>query len=234
MIIAGRTSLVFAVVGVVSGITWAEDWTQFRGLGGSGKMQLQATSTAMLPLPLNWESSDGLAWRTPLPGAGSSSPIVTGDRIFVTCYSGSGNSLVRHVVCVNRINGKIEWSQTVKARQPEDAEQGYLTEHGYASNTPVTDGEHLFVFFGKSGVFCFDLSGKQLWQVDVGTESSNRRWGSASSLIVYKDAVIVNASEESRSILALDKKTGKEIWKSEAESLELAYGTRRSHLIGNK
>lgn len=79
--------------------------------------------------------------------------------------------------------------------------------------------------YGKTGVLAFDLDGNQLWKVNVGKESSNRRWGSSASLILYKDMLIVNASEESQSIRALDKLTGKEIWKAEASSLELSYGT---------
>jgi len=133
--------------------------------------------------------------------------------------------LERHLVCVNRKDGTIAWKKTLSAEQPEDDYGGYLTEHGYASNTPVTDGESVFAFFGKSGVLAFDLDGKPLWHVIVGKESSNRRWGSAASLVLYKDTVIVNASEESRSILALDKATGQEVWSAPADSLELAYGT---------
>ncbi len=109
---------------------------------------------------------------------------------------------------------------------PEDPYQGMgMPEHGYSTNTPVTDGETVFAFFGKSGVFAYDLKGNQLWQASVGTESGNRGWGTASSLILYKDLVIVNASEESQALIALDKKTGKTIWSAPASILELAYGT---------
>ena len=181
---------------------------------------------------VQWSESKNLKWKTPLPGPGSSSPIVWGQHVFVTCYSGYGLSrtnpgniedLVRHLICIDRNDGKVIWTRTVKAELPEDAFTGMgVPEHGYASNTPATDGEHVFVFFGKTGVLAFDLDGNQLWQVNVGKESSNRRWGSSASLILYKDLVIVNASEESQSIRALDKLTGKEVWKAEAAGLELA------------
>ena len=85
--------------------------------------------------------------------------------------------------------------------------------------------QSVFAFFGKAGVVAFDFEGKELWRVAVGKESSNRRWGSGSSLILHADKVIVNCAEESQSIRALDKKTGLEIWKSQAASLELAYTT---------
>lgn len=205
----------------------AEDWTQFRGPNGAG-------SSLDTNLPDTWSTTENLRWRTELPGAGSSSPIVLGDRVFVTCYSGYGvpkapggdiKSLQRHLVCVNRGDGKIRWTKTIAGELPEDSYQGYLSEHGYASSTPVTDGDRIYCFFGKSGVVAFDLDGKQLWQTSVGKESSNRRWGSGASLILYKNLVIVNASEESKSIRALDKATGKEVWKAVGAALELSYGT---------
>lgn len=196
----------------------ASDWTRFRGQEGAG-ISTDAN------VPITWSDSEHLKWKTPLPGAGSSSPIVVGNRVFVTCFSGEADSLKRHLVCVDRKDGRIVWTKTIDAQHPEDAYGGYLTEHGYASNTPVTDGESVYAFFGKTGVLAFDLDGKQLWQVNVGTESSNRRWGSAASLVLHKDTVIVNASEESQSIRALDKVTGREVWKVPAATLELAYGT---------
>jgi len=87
------------------------------------------------------------------------------------------------------------------------------------------DGNRVFAFLGKSGVLAFDMQGNKLWQTSVGTESGNRGWGTASSLILYEDLVIVNASEESQSILALNAATGEEVWKAVGSALELAYGT---------
>ncbi len=204
------------------------DWLQFRGPGGAGSCPSES-------VPTSWSDDEGITWKTALPGPGSSSPIIQGDRVFVTCYSGYGEKrgdagsmedLKRHLVCLDRKSGKILWQKTIDAVMPEDAYSGMgVPEHGYASNTPVVDSERVYAFFGKTGVFAFDLDGNQLWQVDVGHESSNRRWGSAASLLLYKDYVIVNASEESQTIRALDKATGKEVWKAEAAMLELAYGT---------
>jgi len=221
----GLASILTVLVAVASA---AADWPQFRGPGGSG-----ASDEANLPL--EWSDSKNLAWKTPLSGPGASSPIVWNDRIYVTCYSGygvdrasSGNmtDLKRHLLAIDLATGNVIWSRSVDAVQPEDPYGGMgIPEHGYASNTPVTDGQRVYVFFGKSGVLAFDLDGNQLWQTDVGRESSNRRWGSAASLVLYKDKVIVNASEESQSIRALDKTTGKEGWKAEASSLDLVYAT---------
>ncbi len=205
----------------------ANDWMQFRGSDASA-VSLDTK------LPESWSESENLKWKVALPGAGSSSPVVVGDRVFVTCYSGYGvpganggdiNSLERHLVCVNRADGTIRWRKTVVGELPEDRYQGYISEHGYASNTPVTDGKSIYCFYGKSGVVAYDLDGQQLWKTGVGKESSNRAWGSGSSLILYKDTVVVNASEEGRSVIGLDKSTGKQLWRAEGSAMELAYGT---------
>ncbi len=204
----------------------AADWTAFRGGSAAG------ISTARPPE--RWSDAENLRWKTALPGPGGSSPVVLGNRVFVTCYSGYGENrenpgdprgLKRHLLCVERGTGRVLWQRTVASEQAEDPYSGYLTEHGYASNTPVTDGERVYVFFGKSGVLAYDLEGKELWRAGVGTSSASRRWGSASSLALYKDLLLVNASEESRSLRALDRRTGREVWKAEGEALELAYGT---------
>ncbi len=170
--------------------------------------------------------------RLTCPEKGRRHRLSWGERVFVTCYSGYGEAsggddarLTRHLVCVDKPSGGILWTQGVKNNASEDRYQGFITEHGYASGTPVTDGENVYAFFGKSGVSAYDVHGNNLWTVNVGTGSSNRRWGSAASLILHGDAVIVNASEEARSVISLDKKTGKENWKTEADLLELAYGT---------
>lgn len=222
-----RASCGLLVLAMANALVLADDWTRFRGPDGAGV-------SADTSIPLKWSETENLRWKAELPGPGSSSPIVTGKRVLVTCYSGYGMSktnagslqtLQRHLVCVNRDDGKIVWIKNVSSDQPEDGYQGYISEHGYASSTPVTDGAHVYCFFGKTGVVAFDMDGQQLWKKNVGRESSNRRWGSAASLILYKDSVIVNASEESQSIRALDKFSGKELWQAPGAALELAYGT---------
>ncbi len=203
----------------------AGDWAQFRGPAAAG------VSTDA-DVPLEWGDDQNIRWQTELPGPGSSSPITWEDRAFVTCYSGYGEGdggnvadLKRHLVCINLASGELAWDRSVGLSGSDDPYRGFISEHGYASNTPVTDGERVYCFFGKSGVVAFDLDGNQLWQTDVGQESSRMRWGSAASLILYNDVVIVNASEESHSIRALDKATGSERWKAEADLLEMIYST---------
>ncbi|MDP6360236.1 MAG: PQQ-binding-like beta-propeller repeat protein [Planctomycetota bacterium] len=223
--IAGLTfcGTVLAITNISNG----DDWSRFRGPNGTG-------ISKETNLPTQWNDKTNLKWAVDLPGPGSSSPIVSGDKVFVACYSGYGLSrenpgriqdLKRHLVCISATDGKVIWQKDVPADSPEDAYFGYLTEHGYATNTPVTDGESVFAFFGKSGVVAFDMKGNQLWKKNVGKSSSMKKWGSAASPIVYKDWVIVNASEESNSIRALDKKTGEEAWKAAGSRLNLAYNT---------
>lgn len=207
----------------------AEDWSRFRGPDGSGVASDAAS------IPTTWSPDANLAWKTPLPGPGASSPIVVGGKAFVTCYSGYGltqeapgeiENLARHLVCIELRTGKKLWQRDVKVSLPEDPYTGIgVTAHGYASHTPVSDGKNVYAFFGKSGVHAYDLDGKKLWQAEVGKESDPTKWGSSSSPIVYGDTVIVTASAESQSIIGLDKETGKELWRQEAEGLDGMWGT---------
>jgi outer membrane protein assembly factor BamB len=192
----------------------AADWPRFRGPNGSG------ISPDGKSVPTEWSEDKNVKWKTPLPGAGASSPIVTGSRVFVTCWSGSGSDMKRHLVCVDRGSGKILWERAVPAKLPEDR-----SEHGYASHTPATDGKKVYAFFGKSGVFAFDLDGKQLWQADAGSGLSARGWGSSSSPILFQQTLIVTASAESGAVCAFDTETGKLRWKSEAEGCSDVWGT---------
>jgi len=192
----------------------ATDWMQFRGPGGMGVSNDKG-------LPEKWSETENVVWKTKLPGLGSSSPITVRDAVFVTCYSGYAEStsdpgdqrnLMRHLVCVDRKTGSIRWTKDFKPVLPESTyRNGNEGQHGYASSTPVSDGKNLFVFFGKSGVFCFDLTGKQLWSKSVGTGTTG--WGSATSPILFNDLVIVNAAVESGALVALHKSDGSEAWK---------------------
>jgi outer membrane protein assembly factor BamB len=156
------------------------DWTRFRGPNGSG------ISSSNEVTPTTWSESENLRWKVPLPGPGSSSPIVVGDRVFVTCWSGYGTDandpgdqkeLKRHLLCIDANTGNTVWSKAVEPYLPEDEFRGMFTQHGYASHTPVSDGEQVYVFFGKTGALAFDMEGNRLWQTSVGTESGARGWG---------------------------------------------------------
>lgn len=186
------------------------DWPGFRGPTGQG--------IATAKLPVKWNLDENVAWKTALPGPGASSPVVFGDRIYLTCYTGyfvpgeSGGSqedLKRHLLAFQRQDGKLLWNKPVPAKLPEEER---IRDHGFAASTPAVDGERIYVFFGKTGVFAFDHDGKELWQADVGSKTHG--WGTASSPVLYQDLVFINASVESESLIALDRKTGKEKWRA--------------------
>lgn len=207
----------------------ATDWPRF--LGPTGAAIVKESK-----VPLKWGDTENLLWKTDLPGPGSSSPIVLGDRVFITCWTGYGDQpgvganpgdmrhLTRHLLCLSRADGQIIWDAKVPSAAPEDPFVGYITEHGYATHTPVTDGERVYVFFGKTGALAFDLQGKKLWQTSCGTGSGQRRWGSGASPILHGNVLIVNATDESQALYGLDKLTGKIAWKAEGD-FGMAYGT---------
>ena len=205
------------------------DWMRFRGPNGTG------ISSEDKMTPVNWSPDRNLKWKAALPGPGSSSPIVVGDKVFVTCWSGYGvdrggdpgdqADLRRHLMCFDRNTGNKLWSEEVEPVLPEDRYGGNFAEHGYASHTPVSDGERVFTFLGKTGVLAYDMDGNKLWQQSVGTESGANNWGTASSPILFKGLVIVPATAESESIIGLDKETGKEVWRAEAAGFNSTWGS---------
>lgn len=187
-------------------------WPRFRGPGGMGVSE--ATG-----LPLTWAEGDGIAWKTPLPGAGASSPIVHGGHIYLTCYTGymvPGESegrledLRRVLLCLSAEDGTVLWQQAVPAKLPEESR---IRDHGYAASTPVADSDGVYVFHGKSGVFAYDHAGNPRWQADVGTGTNG--WGTAASPVIHGELLLVNASVESESLVALDRRTGEGKWRTD-------------------
>ena len=190
------------------------DWPCFRGPNGEGTADDKG-------LPLTWSETENVAWKTALPGAGSSSPVTAGDKVFVTCYSGYGldqskpgdpAKLQYHTVCASLTDGRILWDKTVPAKPPQPVYHSFIVMHGYASASAVTDGKAVYTFFGTSGVFAYDLAGAQLWHAEVG--NGTFFWGTGASPILYKNLLIVNASVESQSLIAFDKATGHEVWRA--------------------
>jgi outer membrane protein assembly factor BamB len=212
MVSFSRCVLLLLVGSVVTLPAVRADWPQFRGPGGQGVSPERR-------LPVTWSKDQNVLWKSELPGAGASSPVVLGGRIFLTSYSGYGvpgqrggdpSQLKRHVVCLDRASGKLLWAREVESKLPE---QPTIREgHGYASSTPAADAERVYAFFGKSGVVALDHNGKQLWHADVGSKLNG--WGTAASPVLVGDLVIVNASVESESLVALDRKTGQERWRA--------------------
>jgi outer membrane protein assembly factor BamB len=200
---------------VAAGSAFGADWLQFRGPGGTG-------TSSEKGLPTTWSSKENIVWRAEMPGPGTSCPIVVGKRVYITAYSGYGlvkgegemDKLMRHVVCLDREKGTILWTKDFKPVLPESkyGPGSNDAEHGYSSSTIASDGQSLFVFFGKSGVYRLDLDGKEIWNTSVGTGTHG--WGSSNSPVLYKDMVIINACIENRCLVALNKSDGKEVWRT--------------------
>jgi outer membrane protein assembly factor BamB len=199
----------------------AANWSRFRGENGSG------VSADSAPVPTEWSETKNLKWSVDLPGLGVSCPIVVGDRVYVTCWTGDGpENLKRHLQCYDRASGDLKWSKEVAPAAPDEPNRGMFQQTGYTAHTPVSDGERIYCFFGVTGVLAFDLDGNVVWgPVSVGTGFDNRGWGTASSPVLYKNLVIITAAPESHSMVALDKTDGHEVWKQEADGLSGLWGT---------
>jgi len=180
----------------------ATDWPEFRGADGQG----HCTATN---LPTAWSSSKNVAWKTPLPGLGWSSPVVSGGRIFLTtAVSGQGKGLSLRALCVDAATGEILGNVEIF-----DRTAGYVhNKNSHASPTPLVEGERLYVHFGHQGTACLDLDGKVLWRNTELTYSPVH--GSGGSPILVDNALIFSCDGGSEPfIVALLKTNGKVIWK---------------------
>jgi outer membrane protein assembly factor BamB len=198
-------------------------WPQWRGPLGTG-VAPQAEP------PVEWSETKHIRWKVALPGKGHSSPIVWGDRIFLTTAVPYGEAVKPRfrrpghhdnlvltqphefvVLAVSRKNGKILWQETVHKETPHEA--GHITA-SQASASPVTDGEHVFAFFGSRGLYCLDVNGKLLWKKNLGQMHTKHGHGEGSSPALYGDILVVNWDHEEESFLiAFDKRTGKGRWR---------------------
>jgi outer membrane protein assembly factor BamB len=203
--------------------TASENWPQFRGP--------QSLGVADDPsLPDTWSATENVAWKTNIPGTGWSSPVVWGDRIFITSVISSSEGEQpkkglyfggerkapsdEHrwmVYCVDFKTGKIRWSKEVHKGAPPGSRH---LKNSYASETPVTDGERVYAYFGTLGLFCFDMDGKPLWEKKWGPYNTRFGWGTAASPVLHRDRLyVVNDNEDDSFVIALDKKTGEQAWR---------------------
>ena len=198
----------------------ASDWARFRGDNGSG------VSPDAASVPSEWSKTKNLKWSVDLPGQGVSCPIVVGDRVYVTCWTGTGpDDLMRHLVCYDRHSGKPIFGKQIAPAAKDESYDQMFTQTGYTAHTPVSDGQDIYCFFGVSGVYKFDLDGNEQWRTSVGTEFGMNHWGTASSPILYKNFVIVPAAAESKSLVALKKENGEEAWKFQDDKFLGAWST---------
>ena len=142
-------------------------------------------------VPLEWSETKNVLWKTKLPGDGHSSPIIYGDRIFLTGSNDGGND--RHVFCVSASDGKLLWQKVAAKEQPKEKTHAW---NGYASPSCATDGKHVYAFFGTPGMFCYDVDGKFVWKKTFGKFISKTGWGTAASPFLYGDLVILNCDND--------------------------------------
>lgn len=184
--------------------TAAENWHQWRGPESNG----HSTATNV---PVKW-TADSVAWKTTIPGVGQSTPVMWGNRIYLTSASQDGNQ--RHLFCIDRTSGEILWQHKAWEGEAEPTH----SMNNRASATCVTDGERVIAFFGRGGLHCYDMDGTLLWSEKLSTFPGP--WGTAASPIIVGDLVIQNCdADETAFITALDKKTGKQAWKVERQSI---------------
>ncbi len=181
-------------------------WTFWRGPSGQG----YCDDTRV---PLSWSEKENVLWKTKLPGHGNSTPIIHGDRIFLTAASEGG--VERYVLCLRAGDGKVLWQRTAAKDVPRERTHAW---NGYASPSCATDGTRVYAFFGTPGLFCYDYEGKLLWKHTFGTFVSKAGWGTAASPFLHEDLVIQNCDNDGgdgaapAALVALDKKTGKPVW----------------------
>jgi outer membrane protein assembly factor BamB len=201
----------------------ASDWPQFRGP--------QAGVAANDPaLPETWSRTENVVWSVDLPGQGWSSPVVWGDHIFLTSVISSeqietpkpglyfggerpaSKAVHRWIVYdVDFGTGRIRWQREVRRALPSGPRH---LKNTYASETPVTDGERVYVYFGNVGVFAFDMNGQPAWSKTLDPQPTRFGWGTAASPIVHEDRLyVVNDNDGQSYLLALDKRTGTEVWR---------------------
>ena len=193
LIQSATTSLVFFLISATASADGPGYWPQWRGPSGQG-------CVTDSKVPLEWSDSKNLLWKCQLPGAGHSTPVIWGDRAFLTCANGNGSK--RWVMCVNTASGKIAWQ---KLAADAILEKIHNT-NSHASPSCVTDGERVYAFFGTPGLFCYDLDGKLVWHHRFGIFTSLTGWGIGASPVLFENLVIQNCDNDGTRVRTVSPK----------------------------
>jgi outer membrane protein assembly factor BamB len=179
----------------------AADWLQWRGPLGTGQSDEKNA-------PLTWSPTENVKWKIPLDGKGNSSPIVVGEKVFIT--HAPANSTLRGLHCYDRATGNLLWKHQIEYAEKETTHN----TNPFCSASPTSDGQCVVAYYGSPGMYCYDLAGKVLWHKDLGP--IEHIWGFGSSPIIYENLVIFNFGPGVNAfVVALDKQTGNEVWRKE-------------------
>ena len=213
-----------------------DDWPRYRGPNNDGVARGDA--------PLEWSTTKNVAWKLPIPGLGHSSPVLWGNKLFVTTAvpmkpiagGGSANSGGRggppsagmgheysfRLLCIDRNSGKILWEREATKAVPHEGYHG--TYGSYASNTPATDGKHVVAFFGSRGVYVYDMEGKPVWNKQFPPMGMRLQFGEGVAPVLDENSLYLKFDQQKGSyFLALDKNTGKELWRADREGEESSW-----------
>lgn len=194
-------AFVVVLLSVLATSTQAGDWPQFRGPHGNGYADGEG-------FPSVWGPDKNIKWKTPLLEPGNSSPIVTGDRVFVTGAEDEGRT--RSLYCFDRNTGDQLWVQSVNFGKVERTHK--TNPHG--SSTPATDGQRVVAWHGSAGLYCYDFFGRELWGQDLG--DFDHMWGYGTSPVLLEDRVIMHCGPGPRVFMAaVDIETGKTLWETD-------------------
>lgn len=209
----------------------SKNWHQWRGPEANGVSRTAAP-------PMEWSEDTNIQWKVPIDGAGTSTPIVWQDKVFLLTAINTGivdpslpkpedqpervfsikypNTVYQFVVlCLNRETGQELWRQTATEGTPHE---GHHSDNSFASASPTTDGERLYCWFGSMGLYCYDLTGKKLWERDLGKAYIGASLGEGCSPVVHNDRlVIVRDHARQSSIEVLDAKTGETLWQQDRD-----------------
>ena len=237
-LVASLSVLLTATLCLIAQAQTAAHWAQWRGPFFNGMARGDA--------PTTWSDTSNIKWKTEIPGRGFSTPVIWGDRIFVTTAiptgkpaaaptptpepqgadrrgrgpGGGAGPLLEHnfdVLALDRKNGKILWQRTAKVATPHE---GYHRAYGsFASNSPATDGRYVYASFGSRGIYAYDFNGKLIWEKDLNVQMKMRlAFGEGSAPLIVGDRLFLVFDHEAGSfIVALDKRTGKELWRASRE-----------------